>query len=96
MIYHWSNGLFQDNSRTQQLALNFLLKFIQMNEDQFQSNTIWPYIIQLYATIFQIKASDEATACLIHAIENNSKISTILSNISGIQYYIETKLVDSQ
>ena len=54
MIYQWSNGIFQDNSRTQQSALNFLMKFIQMNEDQFQSNTIWPYIIQLYATIFQV------------------------------------------
>ncbi|CAF3710797.1 unnamed protein product [Rotaria sp. Silwood1] len=88
MIYHWSSGIFQDNNRTQKLALNYLLSVIQMNEDQFQSTTIWPYIIHL-------NVSEETTACLIHAIENNSKISTILSNISGIEYYIETKIFDN-
>ncbi len=55
MIYHWSSGIFQDNNRTQKLALNFLLRFIQMNEDQFQSTTIWPYIIHVYVNIFQVK-----------------------------------------
>jgi len=55
MIYHWSSGIFQDNNRTQKLALNFLLRFIQMNEDQFQSTTIWPYIIHAYVNIFQVK-----------------------------------------
>jgi hypothetical protein len=55
MIYHWSSGIFHDNNRTQKLALNFLLKFIQMNEEQFQSTTIWPYIIHLYMNIFKVK-----------------------------------------
>ena len=39
--------------------------------------------------------SEETTACLIHAIENNLKISTILSNLSGIEYYIESKIFDN-
>ncbi|CAF0925752.1 unnamed protein product [Adineta steineri] len=95
MIYHWSSGIFQDNNRTQKLSLNFLLRFIQMNEDQFQSMTIWPYIIHVYMTIFQLNVSEETTACLIHSIESNLKISTILSNISGIEYYIETKIFDN-
>ena len=55
MIYHWSTGVFQDNNRTQKLALNFFLKFIQMNEDQFQSTTIWPYMIHLYMNIFKVR-----------------------------------------
>jgi len=55
MIYYWSSGIFQDNNRTQKLALNFLLRFIQNNEEQFQSTTIWPYIIHLYIDIFQVK-----------------------------------------
>ncbi|CAF3557317.1 unnamed protein product, partial [Rotaria sp. Silwood2] len=42
-----------------------------------------------------LNVSEETTACLIHAIENNSKISTILSNISGIEYYIETKIFEN-
>jgi hypothetical protein len=96
IIYHWSSGIFQDNNRTQQLGLNFLLKFIQNNEEQFQSTTIWPYIIHLYINIFQINVSEETTACLIHSIENNIKISTILSNLSGIEYYIESKIFDSK
>jgi len=54
MIYHWSSGIFQDNNRTQKLALNFLLRFIQMNEEQFQSTTIWPYIIHVYMNIFKV------------------------------------------
>ncbi|CAF0805134.1 unnamed protein product [Rotaria sordida] len=95
MIYHWSSGIFQDNNRTQKLALNYLLSLIQMNEDQFQSTTIWPYIIHVYVNIFKLNVSEETTACLIHSIENNSKISTILSNISGIEYYIETKIFDN-
>ncbi|CAF1135968.1 unnamed protein product [Adineta ricciae] len=95
MIYRWSSGIFQDNNRTQKLALNILVRFIQMNEDQFQSTTIWPYIIRIYTTIFQLNVSEETTACLIHAIENNLKISTILSNLSGIEYYIETKIFDN-
>ena len=95
MIYRWSSGIFQDNNRTQKLALNILVRFIQMNEDQFQSATIWPYIIRIYTTIFQLNVSEETTACLIHAIENNLKISTILSNLSGIEHYIETKIFDS-
>ncbi|CAF3359499.1 unnamed protein product [Rotaria socialis] len=94
-IYHWSSGIFQDNNRTQQLALNYLLSLIQMSEDQFQSTTIWPYIIHVYMNIFKSHVSEEATACLIHAIENNSKISTILSNLSGIEHYIETKIFDN-
>ena len=118
MIYHWSSGIFQDNNRTQKIALNFLLRFIQMNEEQFQSTTIWPYIIHLYMNLFKVRSrwsrfffrkivrcgfffiqlnvSEETTACLIHAIENNMKISTILSNLSGIEYYIETKIFDSK
>ena len=54
MIYHWSSGMFQDNNRTQKLGLNFLLRFIQMNEEQFQSTTIWPYIIHVYMNLFQV------------------------------------------
>ncbi|UJR32357.1 hypothetical protein I4U23_019820 [Adineta vaga] len=95
MIYHWSSGIFQDNNRTQKLAFNFLIRFIQMNEEQFQSTTIWPYIIHVYVTIFQLNVSEETTACLIHAMENNLKISTILTNLSGIEYYIETKIFDN-
>jgi hypothetical protein len=62
MIYHWSSGVFQDNNRTQKLALNFLLRFIQMNEEQFQSTTIWPYIIHVYMNIFKVNPS--FSACL--------------------------------
>ena len=55
LLSNWSNGIFQDNNRTQKLALNFLLRFIQMNEEQFQSTTIWPYIIHVYMNIFKVK-----------------------------------------
>lgn len=54
MIYHWSSGIFQDNNRTQRLALNYLLRIVQMNEDQFQSSTIWPYIIHVYMNVFKV------------------------------------------
>jgi hypothetical protein len=35
-------------------------------------------------------------ACLIHAIEKSLKVSTLLSNLGGIEYYIETKIFDSE
>lgn len=69
MIYHWSSGIFQDNNRTQKLALNFLLKFIQMNEEQFQSTTIWPYIIHLYMNVFKVILKNKR-----NQIENSSNI----------------------
>ena len=95
LLFHWSTPIFHDNQRTQQLALQFFLRWIQLNEEeQIHSLTIWPLIIRFTRTIFGSEINEETIASLLHAIENNRQISTILSNLDGIETFLQSKAPD--
>jgi hypothetical protein len=81
IVCHWSTGIFHDNHRTQQLALHFYLRFIELNEDQLQSDTIWPYLIQLYGAIFSVGTGERLVHCSVQVPARSRPMTNRLLSI---------------
>ncbi|CAF0956506.1 unnamed protein product, partial [Didymodactylos carnosus] len=97
IIAYFGCDIFHSNTTKQKNALNFLIKVLQDKEKQQRLDfdiLFWEYMIVLHKKVFKNLLSDDSCKNMMRGIETNLKISSFLTRINCIEYYIEVQIGD--